>query len=176
MIEQHSSTPRLANLTRDLDSLDDHCRANAFSDILEMANDGDGDAMFQVARCLQKGIGVEVNLVSADRWLRMACVATPASRMALYTHGMQHVLKQRDDADTHKGISFIERAASQGYVTAILALVDIVENGVCDLKPDLPRAYRLLAGTLGSDSDGQLHQAYMSFVERHSPITQLLDS
>ncbi|MGP0171112.1 tetratricopeptide repeat protein [Pseudomonas sp. NCHU5208] len=176
MIDHNSSTPRLASLTRDLDSLDDRCRANAFNDILEMANDGNGDAMFQVARCLQKGIGVEANHVSADRWLRMACVATPASRVALYTHGMQHVLKQREDADTHKGISFIERAASQGYVTAILALVEIVENGVYDIKPDLHRAFRLLAGTLEHDSDGQLHEAYLSFVERHGPITHLLDS
>jgi TPR repeat protein len=175
LIEQHS-TPRLASLTRDLESLDDRCRANAFNDILLMANEGNGDAMFQVARCLQKGIGVEANLVSADRWLRMACVATPASRLALYTHGMQHVLKQRADADAHRGIEFIERAASQGYVTAILALVEIVENGICDIKPDLSRAYRLLAGTLDNNADSQLHEAYMSFVERHSPITQLLDS
>lgn len=104
MIEQHS-TPRLASLTRDLESLDDRCRANAFNDILLMANEGNGDAMFQVAQCLQKGIGVEANLVSADRWLRMACVATPASRLALYIHGMQHVLKQRADADAHRASS-----------------------------------------------------------------------
>lgn len=173
---EHSAVLRLANLTRDLEAIDERCRANAFRDILEMAEDGDGEAMFQVARCLQQGIGVETDHSGADRWLRLSCVATPASRMALYTYGMQHVLKQRPNADAHKGITFIERAATQGYVRAILALVDIIENGLAEIKPDVRRAYRLLAGSLSNADDGQLHQAYLSFIERHSPITTLLDS
>ncbi|RRV04701.1 sel1 repeat family protein [Stutzerimonas xanthomarina] len=171
-----STNLRLASLTKDLDSLDERCRSNAFRDMLSLAEEGDSEAMFQVARCLQQGIGVEVDTVVADRWLRRSCVTSPASRLGLYTYGMQHVMQQRPDADPVKGITFLERAASHGYVRAILALVDVVENGRTDLKPDLHRAYRILANSLDNSSDAQLHGAYTRFVERHTPIINLLDS
>lgn len=173
---ESSTTLRLANLTKDLDSHDERCRTNAFRDMLCMAEDGDSDAMFQVARCLQQGIGVETDTVVADRWLRRSCVASPASRLALYTYGMQHLTYQRPDADPLKGITFLERAATQGYVRAILALVDVVENGQAEIKPNLQRAYRILANSLENGADAQLHAAYVSFVERHTPITNLLDA
>src|SRR5690606_523137 len=173
---ENSTTLRLANLTRDLDSADERCRSNAFRDMLSLAEDGDGDAMFQVARCLQQGIGVEADTVVADRWLRRSCVASPASRLALYTYGMQHLMNQRPDSDPRKGLTFLERAASQGYVRAILALVDVMVNGRAEIKPDPHRAYRILANSLDNWADAQLHHAYFSFVERHTPITSLLDS
>ncbi|MBM5459001.1 sel1 repeat family protein [Pseudomonas sp. P66] len=167
---------RLASLTRDLLSNDERSRANAYRDMLELAENGDGKAMFQVARCLNQGIGVEPDSTRADHWLRLACVAKPASSDALFTYGMSHVLKQRAGADTAKGIKFIERAASAGYVKATIELVKIVEHGLTDIKPDLRRAYRLLANSLNEQSDQELYTAYLGFVERHQPITNLLDS
>lgn len=170
------STLRLASLTRDLQSPDERNRANAYRDMLELAEMGDGKAMFQVARCLNQGIGVDPDTNRADHWLRLACVAKPASSDALFTYGMSHVLKQRKDSDTAKGIRYIERAASAGYVKATLELVSIVEHGLTDIKPDLRRAYRLLANSLTEESDQSLYAAYSGFVERHQPISNLLDS
>lgn len=71
---------RLASLTRDLSSNDDRCRGNAYRDLLELAEEGSSDAMFQVARCLNQGIGVEVDQVKSDHWLRLACVTNPPRR------------------------------------------------------------------------------------------------
>ena len=95
---------RLASLTRDLVSCDERSRENAYRDMLELAENGDGKAMFQVARCLNQGIGVDTDATRADHWLRLACVAKPASSDALFTYGMSHVLKQRAGADPAKGI------------------------------------------------------------------------
>lgn len=173
---ENSSTLHLASLTRDLQSRDERCRANAYRDMLNLAEQGDGKAMFQVARCLNQGIGVDADSTRADHWLRLACVAKPASTDALFTYGMSHVMKQRAGADTSKGIQYIERAASAGYVKATLELVKLVEHGHTDIKPDLRRAYRLLANSITSHSDVALYAAYASFVERHQPITNLLDS
>lgn len=175
-IIEKTSSLRLASLARDLSSQDERNRANAYRDMLELAEKGDGKAMFQVARCLNQGIGVDVDTARADHWLRLACVAKPASSHALFTYGMSHVLKQRKGADPAKGIQFIERAASAGYVKATLELVKIIENGVTDIKPDLRRAYRLLANSLTEESDQSLYTAYEGFVERHHPINNLLDS
>lgn len=173
---EQSSTLLLAGLTQDLRSSDERSRANAYRDMLELAENGDGKAMFQVARCLNQGIGVDADSTRADHWLRLACVAKPASNDALFTYGMSHVLKQRQGADTAKGIQFLERAASAGYVKATLELVNIVEHGITDIKPDLRRAYRLLANSLTEESDQSLYSAYVGFVERHQPIANLLDS
>jgi len=170
------NTLRLASLTQDLLSLDERNRANAYRDMLELAEKGDGNAMFQVARCLNQGIGVEADSKRADHWLRLACIAKPASSAALFTYGMSHVLGQRADTDTAKGIRYIEKAASAGYVKATLELVRIVEHGLTDIKPDLHRAYRLLANSLTEQSDQELYSAYLGFVERHHPISNLLDS
>lgn len=174
--QEISQKLRMSNLTQDLNSQDEHCRSNAYRDILTLADDGDGDAMFQVARCLNLGLGVETNPLKADYWLRRACSASPASANALYTYGMQHLSKKRPDADVTKGISYIERAASSGLVTAILQQVSMVENGMLHIKPDLHRAFRLLATATATIRDAQLHKAYLSFCERHQPISNLLDS
>ncbi|HBP5649095.1 TPA: sel1 repeat family protein [Pseudomonas aeruginosa] len=167
---------RLASLTRDLSSNDDRCRGNAYRDLLELAEEGSSDAMFQVARCLNQGIGVEVDQVKSDHWLRLACVTTPPSKVALYSFGMQNLLRKRPDADPMLGLNLIERAATAGYVTAILELVKLLENGTADIVPDLRRAYRLLAGAITDHSDMKLHEAYLSFVERNQPLSTLLDS
>lgn len=176
-MQMHEQTRnlRMANLTKDLTSLDEHCRTNAFRDILSFANEGDGEAMFQVARCLNKGIGVECDTARADHWLRLACVAKPASTNALFTYGLQHVTKRRPDADVNMGIEYLERCASKGHVAAILELVKIIETGMVDIRPDLHRAYRLLANSILSKPDLRLRHAYLSFVERN-PIQHLLDS
>lgn len=171
-----NSTLRLANLTKDLESQDERSRSNAYRDILELANQHDSDAMFQIARCLNHGIGVEPNRTKADHWLRLAAVTQPASRVACYTLGLQHLMKQRADYDVEKGLSFIERAASSGYVRAIVKLVNVLEEGTLDIKPDLRRAYRMLANSITTAADEELYQAYASFVERHQPIAHLLDS
>lgn len=171
-----SSTLRLANLTQDLNSSDERSRSNAYRDILDMANQQNSDAMFQIARCLNHGIGVEPNHEKADHWLRLACVTQPASKVACYTLGLQHLMKQRTDSDVQKGLSFIERAATSGYVRAIVKLVSVLEKGTLDIKPDLRRAYRLLANSINTAADEQLYQAYVSFVERNQPIGHLLDS
>lgn len=167
---------RLASLTRDLDSQDDHARDTAYRDLLSLAEQGDGRAMFQIARCLNQGIAVPLDPVRADFWLRRACVAKPPSHDAIFSYGMSHVLKQRPDADTAKGISFLERAASAGYVRATLALVQLIETGTSDIRPDLKRAFRLLAGAVCEGQDQALYDAYTRFVERHQPISNLLDS
>ena len=174
--QEISQKLRISSLTRDLKSQDEHCRSNAYRDILHLADDGYGDAMFQVARCLNLGLGVETNQEKADYWLRRACSAKPASASALYTYGMQHLSKKRPDADVTKGISYIERAASSGLVKAILQQVSMVENGMLNIKPDLHRAFRLLATATANIRDAQLHKAYLSFCERHQPISNLLDS
>jgi hypothetical protein len=55
-------------------------------------------------------------------------------------------------------------------------LVSVLEEGTLDITPDLRRAYRLLANSITTESDEQLYQAYISFVERNQPIGHLLDS
>lgn len=174
--QEISQKLRMSNLTQDLNSQDEHCRSNAYRDILNLADDGYGDAMFQVARCLNLGLGVETNPQKADYWLRRACSAKPASANALYTYGMQHLTKKRPDADVTKGISYIERSASSGLVKAILQQVSMVENGMLHIKPDLHRAFRLLANATANIRDAELQKAYLSFCERHQPISNLLDS
>lgn len=171
-----NTTLRLASLTRDLESNDERSRSNAYRDILELANKQNSDAMFQIARCLNHGIGVEPNRDKADHWLRLAAVTQPASKVACYTLGLQHLMKQRPDYDVAKGLRFIERAATGGYVRAIVELVKVLETGTLDIKPDLRRAYRMLANSITSEADECLYQAYVSFVERNQPIGQFLDS
>lgn len=100
----------------------------------------------------------------------------PPSKVALYSFGMQNLLRKRPDADPMLGLNLIERAATAGYVTAILELVKLLENGTADIVPDLRRAYRLLAGAITDHSDMKLHEAYLSFVERNQPLSTLLDS
>lgn len=167
---------QLASLTRDLSSDNDRCRGNAYRDLLQLAEKGCSDAMFQVARCLNQGIGVERDPVRGDHWLRRACVTTPPSKVALYAYGMQNLLRKRPDADPELGLNLIERAASVGYVTAILELVRVLEEGTVDIAPDLRRAYRLLAGAITEKTDMKLHVAYLSFVDRNQPLSSLLDS
>lgn len=167
---------RLASLTRDLSSDDDRCRGNAYRDLLQLAECGSSDAMFQVARCLNQGIGVEVDQIKSDHWLRRACTTSPPSKVALYSFGMQNLLRKRQDADPELGLHLIERAASAGYVTAVIDLVSVLESGTGDIRPDLRRAYRLLAGAITERSDMKLHEAYLSFVERNQPLSSLLDS
>lgn len=167
---------RVASLTRDLSSDDDRCRGNAYRDLLQLAECGSSDAMFQVARCLNQGIGVEANQIKSDQWLRRACTTNPPSKIALYSFGMQNLLRKRPDADPELGLQLIERAATAGYVTAVIELVTVLEKGTADIRPDIRRAYRLLAGSITDRADMKLHEAYMSFVERNQPIASLLDS
>lgn len=175
-IPEQNRLQHLANLTRDLESVDDNCRDNAYRDILSLAEQGDSRAMYQIARCLNQGIGVDRDAARADLWLLRACQAKPVCVHALFSLGMSHLLKRRQDADFLKGLECLERAASAGYVKAILQLVEVIERGGADIKPDLRRAYRLLGNSVSESSDRLLLDAYSSFVERNRPLNTLLDS
>lgn len=168
----------LAQLTTALAGQDESAQCAAFNDILKMANTGNSDAMYQVARCLSKGLGVCVDPEKADYWLRLACSTTEPSNYAFFTLGVQHITGQRHDADCAKGLGFVERASRAGFVEATIWLATAFETGDSGLPQNLKRAYRLFAESVsGRTLKPEALMKYQAFVETHAHLmNHLLDS
>lgn len=167
---------KLASLTAELTTGNHQVQSKAYQQILSMAEQGSADAMYQVARCLRQGLGVASDEDRGDYWLRLACATTPASPLALYVLGTQHYLSQRPDSSPDLGLQMITQSAEAGFSVAVVKLSEIHETGNALAGPDLRAAYRVLASAIGERPEQATLKAYNSFVQRHSPISQLLDS
>jgi hypothetical protein len=166
----------LISLTADLGSRDQGVQSSAYAKILDLAEQGIADAMFQVSRCLRHGWGVTLDEDHGDYWLRRACATIPSSSHALFVLGMQHFLQQRPDSNPHQGFYMVEQAAAAGLPLAVVSLSRMHEEGSHFFGPDLRKAYRVLASSFGVNTDHSIRAAYDAFVARHSPTSELLDS
>ena len=166
----------LATLTAGLDSRDPTVQSTAYQKIIGMAEQGIADAMYQASRCFLNGWGVDANSDLGDYWLRRACVASPASAHAQLIFGMQHLLQQRPESRPAMGLAMIEQAARTGLPIAVVKLSEIHEKGCALFGASLKSAYRVLAEAAAVHSDPWITEAYSRFVQRHAPITNLLDS
>ena len=70
----------------------------------------------------------------------------------------------------------IEQAARTGLPIAVVKLSEIHEKGCALFGASLKSAYRVLAEAAAVHSDPWITEAYSRFVQRHAPITNLLDS
>lgn len=174
--QRREGTAALATLTADLATGDHKVQSKAYQQILDLAEQGNAEAMYQVARCLRQGLGVATNEDRGDYWLRRACVTNPVSLHALLVLGMQHYLMQRPESNPEQGLEMIERAASAGLPIAVVKLSKLLENGGAMFGPAPLKAYRVLANAFGERTDQSVIDAYEDFVQRHAPITNLLDS
>lgn len=173
---QKEALHTLINLTSELHTEDLSAKAIAFNQILDMAEEGNSDAMFQVSRCLRQGWGVKLNEDQGDYWLRRACATLPASSHALFVLGMQHYLQQRPQANPEQGLTMIRQAAEMGLPIAVVKMAEVYENGALASKPNLRQGYRLLASHASNNGDPAIMAAYLKFIVTHAPIKQFLDS
>ena len=99
----------------------------SFPIMLKLAKDGNPKAQGTIARMYGRGWGTEKNEKEAFYWASLGALKNdPASQNVIgvmYQHGVGSVKK-----DLNEAITWLEKAANQGYVLAISNLVTVYEE------------------------------------------------
>lgn len=122
----------------------------AFPLHLQAAEQGDGDAMFELHVLYGQGLGVEVDVEASTLWLDRAAAADHPR--ALYNLGAAYASGQRGAPDMAAAAKWYGRAADRGNGRAAATLAVMVLTGELDGTRDQACAWLDQADALGYES------------------------
>jgi uncharacterized protein len=95
-------------------------------ELLRAANQGAPEAQYVVGLCYANGLGVEVDKSIAERWF----VKSAQEGFAASQYELSLLLQERDENDLTEAISWLRKAAAQGFSVAQFLYAQYCESGV----------------------------------------------
>ena len=118
---------------------------------LEMAEQGDKDAQYNLGSIYETGFGVNVDLKEAVKWYTKA--ALQGHQIAQLKLGMMYYLGKGIEQSTIKGNKWLREAAKSGNTLALLLQDNVIAHDVGkDVEPE-----KLIAKTLQAFDKGQIN-------------------
>jgi hypothetical protein len=118
---------------------------------LEMAEQGDKDAQYNLGSIYETGFGVNIDLKEAVKWYNKA--AKQGHQMAQLKLGMLYHLGKGAEQSTIKGNKWIREAAKSGNELAIMLQDEVIAHDVeKDIEPK-----KLISKTLRAFEKGQIN-------------------
>ena len=128
------------------------------------AEEGHGQAAFELSKCYTFGFGVRKNRVTAGKWLRKAAEQGHVTAMFLLGHWLLREEGGGAGYDPREAVKWFRRAAEKGNAEAMCELGECYEDGIGVKKePDL--AYRWFCrAVLASPEDEDMYQRVQNHV------------
>ena len=118
---------------------------------LELAEQGDKDAQYNLGSIYETGFGVNVDMKEAVKWYNKA--AFQGHQMAQLKLGMMYYLGKGTEQSTIKGNKWIREAAKSGNSLALLLQENVIAHDVDkDIEPQ-----KLISRTLQAFEKGQIN-------------------
>ena len=105
-----------------------HVLAESFRSALTLANAGNTEAQYALARMYEKGVGVEQNIQEAITWYERA--GEQGHSKALYRLGYYFLLGKGVEKNLDKAFNYMQQAAQLGYGRAQYYLAGMYRKGM----------------------------------------------
>lgn len=131
----------------------------AFGIFQELANNGNSEAAFYVAKMFRDGVGTSIDMARHAFWLKKA--ADGGIVEAGYLYGLLKVSQAGQDAKIfNEGMRYIEKAANLGNQDAVSKYIEIAERGNVN-KSHIKKAIKLCSQLENQQTDAFDKQIYI---------------